>query len=228
MTSISAQPSAAESKRTIQAFSTFTGRSWPEGDGRPVRAVTSPTYPFLPFGLRPISCHQMRLSYKLMALVELSAMTEKILSAEIHPMRGHSRGDWYCSLDDIAPNEDEAEYWAAFGVTHRGNKHCLGEFPTRFAAESAVGVFSSIRNSAGVQLHTDGKSVVKMEVVQDSKDKSKRIFLALCANGTIWRRIAQRGSDAEMIVDHWQSVPISGREDLTPQEAFRLVAESLR
>jgi len=53
-------------------------------------------------------------------------MTEKIESMEIHPMRGHSRGEWYCSIDDIAPREEEAEYWALFGVTHRGNKHCLG------------------------------------------------------------------------------------------------------
>ena len=65
-------------------------------------------------------------------------MAEKIDSMEIHPMRGHSRGEWYCSLDDIAPSEDEAEYWAVFGVTHRGNRHCLGEFLTKSDAQFAV------------------------------------------------------------------------------------------
>jgi hypothetical protein len=69
---------------------------------------------------------------------QVPTMTEKTESMEIHPMRGHSRGEWYCSLGDVAPSEEEAEYWAVFGVTHRGNKHCLGEFPTKTAARAAV------------------------------------------------------------------------------------------
>jgi hypothetical protein len=65
-------------------------------------------------------------------------MTEKFKSMQIHPMRGHSRGEWYCSLDDVAPNAYEAEYWAIFGTTYRGITHCLGEFPTKFGAEAAA------------------------------------------------------------------------------------------
>ncbi len=64
-------------------------------------------------------------------------MAEKVESVDVYPMRGHSRGDWYGTLEDIVNSEEEAEYWALFGVTHRGNKHCLGEFPTKSAAMSA-------------------------------------------------------------------------------------------
>ena len=72
-------------------------------------------------------------------------MTEKTESMEIYPMRRHSRGDWYCSFDDVALSEDEAEYWAVFGKTHRGNRYCLGGFPTKAAAESGVNGLNSIR-----------------------------------------------------------------------------------
>ena len=71
-------------------------------------------------------------------------MTEKSEHFEIYPMRGHSRGDWWGTLDDIATSEEEAEYWAVFGVTHRGNKHCLGEFPTKRAAVFAVRGFTRL------------------------------------------------------------------------------------
>ncbi len=64
-------------------------------------------------------------------------MTEKTEYIEIHPMLGHSRGEWYGTLEDIVDSDEEAEYWALFSVTHRGNKHCLGEFPTNSAAMSA-------------------------------------------------------------------------------------------
>ena len=64
-------------------------------------------------------------------------MTEKTEYIEIYPMRGHSRGEWYGTFEDIVDSEEEAEYWALFGVTHRGNKHCLGEFPTKSVAMSA-------------------------------------------------------------------------------------------
>ena len=53
-------------------------------------------------------------------------------------MRRHSRGDWYGALDDIAECEEDAEYWALFGITHRGNKHCVGEYPTKAAALLAL------------------------------------------------------------------------------------------
>lgn len=58
-------------------------------------------------------------------------------------MRGHSRGEWYASMDDIAASEEDAEYWAIFGTTPRGNTHCLGEFPTKSAAMRAKQLFRS-------------------------------------------------------------------------------------
>ncbi len=64
-------------------------------------------------------------------------VSEKFKSAQIHPMRGHSRGDWYATVDDIAASENDAEYWGLFAVTLRGNTHCLGEFPTRSEAVKA-------------------------------------------------------------------------------------------
>ena len=70
-------------------------------------------------------------------------MSEKIESIQIHPMRGHSRGDWYATLDDIAASEEDAEYWALFGLTRGGNTHCLGEFPTKSAAMRAKRLFNA-------------------------------------------------------------------------------------
>ena len=170
-------------------------------------------------------------------------MTEKTLSMEVHPMRGHSRGDWYCSLDDIAPREDEAEYWAIFGITHRRNKHCLGEFPTKKAAEDAMHGWRSVRrpvhtpmprraswpNRRRVTSPRDehGKNVVQFEVVPDRKDASKISVVALCENGTIWRRDTEKGIDTGPIVKQWQRVSLAGLENLTPEEAFRLVITRL-
>jgi len=52
-------------------------------------------------------------------------------------MRGHSRGKWYAAQNDIVISEEDAEYWALFSVTSRGNKHCLGEFPSKAEALAA-------------------------------------------------------------------------------------------
>ena len=65
-------------------------------------------------------------------------MSERAIAYELHPMRGHSRGEWYATQKDIANSEDEAEYWALFSVTHRGNKHCVGEFATKLDALAAL------------------------------------------------------------------------------------------
>lgn len=73
-------------------------------------------------------------------------MAEKIESVDVYPMRGHSRGEWYGTLEDIVDSEEEAEYWALFGVTHRGNKHCLGEFATKLAAMSAKQIWKNRRD----------------------------------------------------------------------------------
>ena len=53
-------------------------------------------------------------------------------------MIGRSHGEWYPSADDIASSDDEAEYWAIFGTTQRGNMRCLGEFATRQDAVNAL------------------------------------------------------------------------------------------
>lgn len=60
-------------------------------------------------------------------------------------MKGHSRGEWYGTIDDVVHSEDNAEYWALFGVTHRGNRRCLGEFPNRRAAFDASRVVLGMR-----------------------------------------------------------------------------------
>ncbi len=69
-------------------------------------------------------------------------MSEKIESIQLHPMRGHSHGDWYATSGDIAASEEDAEFWALFGVTLKGNSYCLGEFPTKLAATRAMRLFS--------------------------------------------------------------------------------------
>ncbi len=52
-------------------------------------------------------------------------------------MRGHLRGEWYATQQDIVGSDDIAEYYALFSVTARGNKHCLGEFATKAEALAA-------------------------------------------------------------------------------------------
>jgi hypothetical protein len=64
-------------------------------------------------------------------------VAEKPTSFEVHPMRGHSRGEWYATQKDIANSDEDADYWALFSVTLRGNKHCVGEFPTKAEALAA-------------------------------------------------------------------------------------------
>jgi len=64
-------------------------------------------------------------------------LAEKPISFEVHPMRGHSRGEWYAAQKDVVSSDEDAEYWALFSVTSRGNRHCLGEFPTKAEALAA-------------------------------------------------------------------------------------------
>lgn len=64
-------------------------------------------------------------------------MTEKAVSFVIHPMCGHAHGEWYGAPENIVDCEDDADYWALFGVTLRGNEHCLAEFRTKAEAEAA-------------------------------------------------------------------------------------------
>jgi len=155
-------------------------------------------------------------------------MTEKTESMEIHPMRGHSRGDWYCSLDDIAPSEDKAEYWAIFGVTHRGNKHCLGEFPTKSAAVAAARGLKFIRKRVHSPPTPRGKKIIQIEVVPDKKDSSMVDIFALCEDGTIWRRGIGIGRNSGLIDNRWEHIPLDGFEELAPAETLDAVTASLR
>ncbi len=156
----------------------------------------------------------------------VSAMTEKIESMEIHPMRGHSREEWYCSLDDIAPSEEEAEYWAIFGVTHRGNKHCLGEFPTKAAAETAAHGLKPLRTPAEPSPSRRGRQVIQIEVVAEKNDSAMVDIFALCNDGSIWRRGIGTGRHSGLIDIHWERIPMDGIEDLAPEEAFSVVIAS--
>ena len=153
-------------------------------------------------------------------------MTEKIESMEIHPMRGHSRGEWYCSLDDIAPSEDEAEYWAIFGVTHRGNRHCLGEFPTKSAAKTAAHGLKSLWKRPEPVSSTRGRRIIQIEVVSDKNDASMVDIFALCDDGSIWRRGVGTGRSSGLIDDRWERIPLDGIDDLAPEAAFGVVVAS--
>lgn len=156
-------------------------------------------------------------------------MTEKIQSMEIHPMRGHSRGDWYCSLDDIAASEEDAEYWAIFGVTHRGNKHCLGEFPTETAAKAAAHGLrvKAPRKRPKPVSSTRGRRIVQIEVVPDEMDPSMVEIFALCDDGSIWRRGVGTGRNSGLMDERWDRIPLDGIEDPAPNAGLGVVAASL-
>ena len=141
-------------------------------------------------------------------------MTEKIESMEIHPMRGHSRGEWYCSLDDIAPSEEEAEYWAVFGITHRGNKHCLGEFPTKSAAKTAAHGLKSLWKPAEPMPSRRGRKIVQIEIVAAENDSTMVDIFALCNDGSIWRRGIGAGKNSGLLDDRWERIPLDGIEEL--------------
>lgn len=153
-------------------------------------------------------------------------MTEKIKSLEVHPMRGRSRGEWYCSWDDMAPSEEEAEYWAIFGTTYRGDRHCLGEFPTKSAAETAAYGLKPRRNRVRPPPPNRGRKVVQIEVVADKNDSAKVDIFALCDDGSIWRRGVGTGRHSGLIDDQWERIPLDGMEDIAPEHAFNVVIAS--
>ena len=153
-------------------------------------------------------------------------MTEKIESMEIHPMRGRSRGEWYCSFDDIAPSEGDAEYWAIFGVTHRGNKHCLGEFPTKSAAKTAAHGLKTLWRRPESVPSTRGRKIIQIEVVTDTNDASMADIFALCDDGTIWRRGVGTGRGSGLMDDRWERIPLDGISDLAPEAAFNVLITS--
>lgn len=157
-------------------------------------------------------------------------MTEKIEAMEIHPMRGHSRGESYCSLDDIAPSEETAEYWAVFGVTHRGNKHCLGEFPSRSVAETAVkGSWPSLPKQsmrAKPLPSRAGRKIIQIEVVVGEKESAMVDLFALCDDGSIWRRGIGTGRHSGLLDQRWERVPLDGIEDLALEVVAGAAIES--
>ncbi len=130
-------------------------------------------------------------------------------------MRGHSRGEWYGTLDDIVESEDEAEYWALFGITHRGNKHCLAEFSSKSAAVAAkqgLRLFRD-RDVPEPKHRKGGRHIAQLEVVADQNDPSMIELFALCSDGTVWHRgIGVRGGRG--YVDRaWEAITLDGLED---------------
>jgi len=146
-------------------------------------------------------------------------MTEKIESMEILPMRGHSRGEWYCSLDDVASSDDEAEYWAIFGVTHRGNRHCLGEFPSKSAAEIAANGMESLWKPARPAPSRKRRKIIHIEVVADKKGSAMVDIFALCDDGSVWRRGIGTGHHSGLIDERWERIPLDEIEDLVADDS---------
>lgn len=133
-------------------------------------------------------------------------------------MRGHSRGEWYCSLGDVAASEQEAEYWAVFGVTHRGNKHCLGEFPTKSAARAAVREPKTpLKRAAKLRR---GRRIIQIEVVQDKNDSMMVDVFALCDDGSIWRRGIGTGRASGLLDDRWEQIPLDRMQDFATEATF--------
>ena len=152
-----------------------------------------------------------------------SIVADKTKSMEVHPMKGRSRGEWYCSWDDIAPSEEEAEYWAVFGTTHRGITHCLGEFPTKSAAEAVAYGFKPLRDRVASPPSHDGRKVIQIEVVADQNEPAMVDIFALCDDGSIWRRGIGTGRHTGLIDEQWERIPLDGLEDVAPENAFRVV-----
>ncbi len=148
-------------------------------------------------------------------------MTEKSESFEIHPMRGHSRGAWWGTLKDIVDSEEEAEYWALFGVTHRGNKHCLGEFPTKSAAMSAIRGMSFPRGARQTRFaKARGRKIIQIEVAYDHKETAMVELFGLCDDGTVWRRGVGIRSASGLVDEHWEQISLDGLDNGQVELAF--------
>jgi hypothetical protein len=140
-------------------------------------------------------------------------------------MKGHSRGEWYGTLDDIADSAESAEYWAVFGVTHRGNKHCLGEFRTESAAQAAVRglrYFPPSREQVRVTVPEGSvgigysglsgrrRRIVQLEIVKSKDDSAMIELFALCNDGTVWHRgVGIRGNRGFM-EENWNEITLDG------------------
>jgi hypothetical protein len=141
-------------------------------------------------------------------------MTEKSLSFEVHPMRGHSRGEWYGTLDDVVKSDKDAEYWAVFGITHRGNKHCLAEYSTKAETQAATqnfNMFPVAKRSSFASGESDRK-IVQLEVLPSTDSTPMIEIIALCSDGTVWHRGIGRGLRSSFADGAWEQITLEGLE----------------
>jgi hypothetical protein len=145
-------------------------------------------------------------------------LTEKAESFEIHPMRGHSRGEWYGTLDNVVESESDAEYWAVSGVMHRGNRHCLGEFSTKDAALAAIrGKAKVARKNRGNQ---GSRTIVHIEVEPAHRGDAKLRAFALFSDGTVWRRKRRTSSGSGELADRWEAIDFDDLPSGRLRDAF--------
>jgi len=129
-------------------------------------------------------------------------------------MRGHSRGEWWGTLDDVVDSEEDAEYWAIFGVTHRGNKHCLGEFPSKSAAMAArhgARLFPK-QQQTKPRDRVSSRKIVQLKVESPSGDTSMVELFALCDDGTVWHRGIGVRESRGFVDEVWEEVTLDGME----------------
>lgn len=167
-------------------------------------------------------------------------MTERTEIFEVHPMKGHSRGEWYGTERDIVKDADLAEYWAVFGTTHRGNKHCLGEFSSEAAAWTAVrglkffptrgfhssrpapapdfGAEMTRASPVGEAVHirerrmATHREIVQIEVSNHGDDDSMLELFALCSDGTVWNRGIGIGKNRGLSDASWTEISLRGMQ----------------
>jgi len=139
-------------------------------------------------------------------------VTERIESIEIQPMRGHSRGKWWGTLEDVVESDEDAEYWALFGITHRGNKHCLGEFGSKEAALSASLGMSRIPPPTPTETRQRNpiRKIIQLEVVSGNDNPPMIELIVLCDDGTVWHRGMGIRSGAGLIDDRWEQISQDG------------------
>jgi hypothetical protein len=139
-------------------------------------------------------------------------MTEKSLSFEVHPMRGHSHGEWYGTLDNVVENDEDAEYWAVFGITHRGNKHCLAEYPTKADALAATQNFNMfpVAKRSRFASGDSGRKIVQLEVFPSTDSTPMIEIIALCSDGTVWHRGIGQGRSSGYADGSWEEITPDG------------------
>lgn len=133
-------------------------------------------------------------------------------------MRGHSHGEWYGTVDNVAASEADAEYWAVFGVTHRGNRHCLGEFLSKDAALAAVSGFD--RTSSQIRIY-GGNAIVHIEAVRSDQGDSEFELFALFDDGAIRKRTKSASPIFGELEQRWQRINQDELPDDHLKDAFK-------